>query len=122
MIVATGIDIIEISRIESVLDRYGERFLDRIFTPEEKLQIRNIPEDTAVRFAAKEAASKALGTGISGGIRWKDLEITSLPSGKPVLNLSGKAEKRAEMLGWKNWSVSLSHSREMAVAVVTAVG
>lgn len=121
MILSSGVDLIKISRIEQTLERYGERFLERIYTPREiTLTGRNAPE-LAVRFAAKEAASKALGTGI-GLISWRDMEITNDFLGKPELTLHGRAEARAAELGLVSWSVSLSHSREMAIAVVIGYG
>lgn len=121
MILATGVDLIEISRIASTLANYGDRFLARIYTPQEITLTRKKPPELAVRFAAKEAASKALGTGI-GWVSWRDLEITNDPLGKPVLSLHGRARERARTLGLTSWSVSLSHSRGMAVAVVIGYG
>jgi holo-[acyl-carrier protein] synthase len=122
MKIANGVDLIEIARVKRVLDRHGDRFLARIFTERERLQARGRVEDLAIRFAAKEAISKALGTGLSRGIRWQDLEVVSLPSGQPTVELHGRARERAEALGLKTWSISLSHSRDTAVAVVTAIG
>lgn len=122
MNIATGVDLIEIARIRRVLEKHGDRFLNRIYTPTEQAQSRGSVEDLAARFAAKEAASKALGTGLSQGVFWQDLEVVSLPSGQPTLQLHGQAQAVATRLGLTAWSVSLSHSREMAVAVVTAIG
>ena len=121
MILATGVDLIEISRIQSTLERYGDRFLERVYTAKEIALTRQKPAELAVRFAAKEAASKALGTGI-GLVSWRDLEITNDPLGKPILNLTDRARERAVSLGLTGWSVSLSHSRGMAVAVVVGYG
>jgi holo-[acyl-carrier protein] synthase len=121
MLIATGVDLIEISRIQSTLERYGDRFLERIYTAREIELTGQKPAELAVRFAAKEAASKALGTGI-GLISWRDMEITPDPLGKPVLTLDNRAEERARALGLTGWSVSLSHSRGMAVAVVVGYG
>ncbi|MBS1250681.1 MAG: Holo-[acyl-carrier-protein] synthase [Chloroflexi bacterium] len=121
MNLSTGVDLIEIERIRQAIDRHGERFLDRIFTPREQAQTGGHPANFAIRFAAKEAASKALGTGI-GKVRWRDIEVVSLPSGQPTLELHGNAKKVADYLGYQTWSVSLSHSREMAVAVVVVIG
>jgi holo-[acyl-carrier protein] synthase len=115
----TGIDIIEIPRIQAALDRHGERFLKRVFSDQEILECRGRAEALAVRFAAKEAASKALGTGI-GPISWHDVETLHRWSGEPYLVLHGTAEKIAQELGLAVWAVSLSHSRENAVAVVVA--
>lgn len=121
MILKTGIDLIEIVRIQGVLERHGERFLKRVFTELEILQCRGRAEALAVCFAAKEAASKALGTGI-GPISWREVETLHKCSGEPYLVLHGAAKNIAEELGLTNWSVSLSHSRENAVAVVVAAG
>jgi holo-[acyl-carrier protein] synthase len=121
MILKSGIDLIEIVRIQGVLERHGERFLKRVFTELEIRQCRGRAEALAVCFAAKEAASKALGTGI-GPISWRDVEILHKWSGEPYLVLHGAAKAIAKELGLTNWSVSLSHSRENAVAVVVAAG
>ena len=121
MNLSTGVDLIEIERIRQALARHGDRFLDRVFTPGEQAQTRGNPADLAVRFAAKEAASKALGTGI-GKVRWLDIEVVSLPSGKPTLKFHNHAKNLAAELGYQSWSLSLSHSREMAIAMVVAVG
>ena len=121
MILKTGIDIIEIPRIQAALERHGERFLKRIFTVPEIFESRGRTEALAVRFAAKEATSKALGTGI-GPISWLEVETLHRWSGEPFLVLYGKAKKIAEEQGLSVWAVSLSHSRENAVAVVVATG
>jgi holo-[acyl-carrier protein] synthase len=119
MILKTGVDIIEIPRIQAALDRHGERFLKRVFTEREILECRGRAEALAVRFAAKEAASKALGTGI-GPISWREVETLHKRSGEPTLVLHGAAKRIAEELGLAVWAVSLSHSRENAIAVVVA--
>jgi holo-[acyl-carrier protein] synthase len=121
MILKTGIDIIEIHRIQAALDRHGERFLKRIFTELEIFECHGRAEALAVRFAAKEAASKALGTGI-GPIRWLDVETLHKWSGEPYLVLHGAADQIAHKVGLTDWVVSLSHSRENAIAVVIASG
>ena len=121
MILKTGIDLIEIPRIQAALDRHGERFVKRVFTEAEIFECRGHAEALAVRFAAKEAASKALGTGI-GQVGWRELEILHKWSGEPFLVLHGAAERIAKTLGLATWSVSLSHGREMATAVVVALG
>jgi holo-[acyl-carrier protein] synthase len=131
MNISTGIDLIEISRIERTLNRYGERFLERIFTEAELSHLRSkavrkasksvIVAELAARFAAKEACSKALGTGI-GPISWKEMEVLNERSGKPNLRLSGRAAEIAGFLGYTSWSVSLTHSRDMAAAVVVCAG
>ena len=121
MILKTGIDIIEIARIQAVLDRHGERFLKRVFTELEIIECRGRAEALAVHFAAKEAASKALGTGI-GPISWREVETLHKWSGEPYLILHGAAEEIARKRGLATWAVSLSHSRENAIAVVVATG
>ena len=113
----TGVDIIEIPRIQGVLDRYGQRFQQRIFTPGELAYCRGRAPNLAARFAAKEATMKALGTGVRG-VSWKDIEVCRAPSGAPSILLHGRAEARAQRLGVHEISLSLSHSREYAVAFV----
>ena len=115
----TGVDIIEIPRIQQVLDRYGQRFLDRIFTPGEIAYCRGRAPHLAGRFAAKEATMKALGTGIRG-VSWKDIEVTREESGAPSVKLHGRAEERAKRMRVGEISLSMSHSREYAVAFVVA--
>ena len=114
---STGVDIIEISRIARTLERYGERFLQRIYTPGELEYCRGRPSKLASRFAAKEAMMKALGTGVRG-VGWKDIEVTRAPSGAPGIRLHGRALARAERLGVLEISVSMSDSQEHAVAFV----
>jgi len=117
----TGVDLIAIERIAGVHQRHGDRFLQRIYTPIEIEQSRGKAPELAVRFAAKEAASKALGTGI-GIISWKEAEVYSRPSGEPTIRLYGSALRISQAMGYTTWAVSLSHSREMAIAVVTVLG
>lgn len=112
-----GIDIIEIARIEQAIARWGENFLHRIYTNPELELYRNRITSLAVRFAGKEAVVKALGTASERGFRWKEIEILSEPSGKPVVHLYGKAQNQASSLGLSNISVSFSHSKEYAVAL-----
>jgi len=121
MILKTGVDIIEIPRIQVALDRHGERFLKRVFTDAEIAECRGQAEALAVHFAAKEAATKALGTGI-GPVAWREVETLHKWSGEPYLVLYGKAERIAQALKLTTWAVSLSHSHENAIAVVVAVG
>ena len=131
MNISSGIDLIEISRIEKALERHGNRFIERIFSESEierlqEFQARRpnprvITAEVAARFAAKEACSKALGTGI-GPVSWREMEILNEPSGKPTLRLSGKAAQIAGILGYTSWSVSLTHSKEFASAVVVCTG
>ena len=115
----TGVDIIEIARVRQVLDRYGQRFLNRVFTPGEIEYCRCRAPNLAARFAAKEAAMKALGTGFRG-VGWKDIEVVRHQSGAPSIVLHGRAEIRAQRLGLQEMALSLSHSRDYAVASVVA--
>ena len=118
-VLSVGVDIIEIERIAAVLERHGSRFLERIYTEREVAYCRGRVAELAARFAAKEAASKALGTGMRG-IRWRDIEVLPDGRGKPLLYLHGAALARAQELGLREFAVSLSHSRDFAVAVVAA--
>ena len=113
----TGIDIIEISRVGRVLERYGRRFLERVFTPDEIAYCRERAPNLAARFAAKEATMKALGTGVRG-VGWKDIEVVRHPSGAPSIKLHGRCKQRAQRLGVQEIAISLSHSRDYAVASV----
>ena len=117
----TGTDIIEIARIRASIERYGARFVERIFTPGEIAYCKrkkNAAESYAGRFAAKEAAAKALGTGISRGVTWREIEVVRRPGERPTLQLHGRAAVRAATLGAMAASVSISHSRELALATV----
>lgn len=121
MIVGTGIDIAETARIEEAMGRHGERFARRLFTPGEIAyceQFKNKAERYAARFAAKEAAFKALGTGWRDGVRWRDVEVIHQASGKPELRLAGRAEELARRQGVARIAVSLSHSNRYVVAQV----
>ncbi len=118
--ISVGIDIIEIARIQHVLDDFGERFLNRCFTEFERSRFRNRTEELAGRFAVKEATSKALGTGIRG-IKWREMETQVNRRGKPVLVLHGDAKARAELLGLTDFTVSITHSRTDAMAIVIAL-
>ncbi len=125
MIVGTGVDIAEISRLEEGLERHGERFTKRLFTPAEVAyceRFKNRGERYAARFAAKEAAFKALGTGWGAGVRWLDVEVTHQPSGKPELVLTGRAQEVARGLGITRMAVSISHSDRYVVAQVIFEG
>jgi holo-[acyl-carrier protein] synthase len=121
MIVGTGIDIAEVPRIQQSIERFGDRFLRRIYTEREirycdsKL---NRNERYAARFAAKEAAMKALGTGWSHGVRWLDCEVVRLPGGRPSIAFHGEAGEVAARLGVKHAALSLSHTAEQAIAQV----
>ena len=121
MILKNGVDIIEISRIEKAYGRFGHRFLQHVYTEREVLESQGRAEVLAVQFAAKEAVTKALGTGI-GPVGWKDVETLHRPSGEPFIILHGRGKKVADYLGLTTWAVSLSHSREFGVAMVVATG
>ena len=112
-----GVDIIEIARIEKAINRWGDRFFRRIYTELELKICHKRPARLAARFAGKEAVMKALGTGVRG-ISWREIEILSEPSGKPQVHLYGKAQKRASDLGLDRVAISLSDSKEYAVAFV----
>jgi holo-[acyl-carrier protein] synthase len=124
MILGLGTDMIEIARIEHSLTRYGDAFLHRIYTPAEiaycRQKRKTSAESFAARFAAKEAAAKALGTGISRGVTWTELEVLRLPGQRPTLQLSGRAASIAARLGVRHLSLTLSHTRELAIAIVVA--
>jgi holo-[acyl-carrier protein] synthase len=101
MIIGIGSDITDVRRIAKVLDRHGERFIDRIFTPIERAKAekrRNRVETYAKRFAAKEACAKALGTGFRAGVWWRDMGVVNLPSGRPTLELTGGAKRRLDAI------------------------
>jgi len=121
VIVGTGIDIAEVPRIRQSVERFGARFVQRIFTAEE---IRycdskaNRYERYAARFAAKEAAMKALGTGWNHGVRWRDCEVVRMPGGRPTMTFHGKAGEFAVKLGVKNVALSITHTAEQAMAQV----
>lgn len=118
--VEVGIDDIEIDRIAQTLVRFGQRFLKRVFTPRESERYGKRPAELAARFAAKEATMKALGTGIRG-VHWRDIETLPNRRGKPVVILHGTAKARAELLGLRHFSISLTHSRTNAFATVIAI-
>jgi holo-[acyl-carrier protein] synthase len=121
MLLGTGIDIIEIDRIAQSIDRFGSRFLDRIFTPGEIAYCsrkKNAAESYAARFAAKEAGAKALGTGIQHGVAWKELEVRREPGRRPTLHFSGRAGQLAERMGVRHIALSLTHSTTVAMAAV----
>ena len=115
-----GVDMIECERIAAGIERSGERFLNRFFTPGERQDCGDKPYRLAARFAAKEAVAKALGTGI-GDIRWVDIEIrTTAERRRPQLALHGRAKELAEDMGLSDWDISLSHSDSLAVAIAVA--
>jgi len=114
---AVGVDIIEIDRVAQAVKRWGQRFLERIYTPDETAYCQGRAERLAARFAAKEAVMKALGTG-THGVAWREVEVVRLRSGAPTIVLHGRALQRAQALGIHSLAVSLSHSRSYAVASV----
>jgi holo-[acyl-carrier protein] synthase len=121
MIVGLGLDIAEIDRMEAAITRHGAAIIERLFTPREAAYCeshRNKFERYAARFAAKEAAMKALGTGWRTGVRWRDIEVVREPSGKPTLELRGAAGERANKMGVKNISLTITHSGNLALAEV----
>ena len=121
MIVGLGLDIAEVDRMEAAIGRHGAPFLERLFTPQEVAYCeshKNRFERYAARFAAKEAAMKALGTGWHGGVRWRDIEVTNEASGRPTLHLEGVAAEFADRLGVKTISLSITHSGNLALAQV----
>jgi holo-[acyl-carrier protein] synthase len=125
MIVGTGIDIAEVPRIRRAIERFGERFLRRVFTAGEIRYCEskaNRFERYAARFAAKEAAMKALGTGWNYGVRWQDCEVARMPGGRPTMAFHGKAAEFAAKLGVKNTALSISHTAEQAIAQVILEG
>lgn len=125
MIIGHGVDIVETARIKQMLGEHPERFLERCFTPGEQADSKSSRrqlEHLAARFAAKEAALKALGTGWSQGIGWTDIEIVRAETGKPSLSITGRAAEIANELGIKVWHLSMSHIASTAIASVIAEG
>jgi holo-[acyl-carrier protein] synthase len=121
MIIGSGIDLTEIGRIQKSMDRFGGRFLDRVYTGAEKeycQRKRNAAESFAARFAAKEAAAKALGTGISHGVNWLEIEVVREPSGRPTIRFHGRAAQIAAQLGVTRAALSLTHTASLAMASV----
>ena len=121
MVLSSGVDLIEIERLESAIQRHGRRFLERVFTPGELTEAGGKPASLAARFAAKEAAAKALKTGI-GRVAWQEIEVRYGRSNEPILLLHGEAAAKAAELGLTTWSVSLSHTATQAIALVVAAG
>jgi holo-[acyl-carrier protein] synthase len=118
---ACGVDFVRIDRIAEALERFGPRFLDKVYTPAEQAHCRGRAHSLAVRWAGKEAAAKALGCGI-GDVQWRDLEILTDERGAPSLRLHGAAAARAEAKGLHQWAISMSHEDGQAVAFVVAMG
>jgi holo-[acyl-carrier protein] synthase len=122
MILGTGIDMVEIERVARSIERYGSRFLERVYTPGEiaycQRKRRNAAESFAARFAAKEAAAKALGTGIGLGVTWREIEVGREPAGRPLLLLHGRAAEFAAAMGVRNCSLSITHTGMASMAMV----
>lgn len=121
-----GIDLVEIARVAAMVDRHGERFLDRCFTEGERAYAeanqKRSSETLAARFAAKEAVLKAIGTGWRDGIKWTDVEVVRLPSGQPTVSITGEAGRIAAGLGITRWAISLSHTDTHAMASAVGTG
>lgn len=121
MIAGAGVDVEEVERVRSAIERHGRRFLERIFTPAEIAYVEpkaNRYERYTARFAAKEAAMKALGSGWDQGVGWRDIEVLNREGGRPELHFHGRAAEIAGRLGCQASSISLSHTRSAAVALV----
>ncbi|HEY1497538.1 MAG TPA: holo-[acyl-carrier-protein] synthase [Candidatus Solibacter sp.] len=121
MIVGTGVDLAEVNRIQRSIERYGDKFIKRIYTPGEIAYVErkaNKFERYAARFAAKEAGMKAIGTGWRHGVTWQDFEVANLRTGKPTLLLHGVAARYAEKLGVKNIALSITHTAALGMAHV----
>jgi holo-[acyl-carrier protein] synthase len=121
MIVGTGIDIAEVDRVASSIRRFGRRFTERVFTPDEIRYCEskaNKAERYAARFAAKEAGMKAIGTGWSGGVRWQDVEVRRAPGGRPTIVFHGRAGEFFSKLGAVRANLSLTHTKQFAMASV----
>jgi holo-[acyl-carrier protein] synthase len=115
-----GIDIIKVARIRAALEKFGERFSQRVLTDDERRYVRGRAETFAGRWAAKEAVSKVLGLGVRG-IGWREIEIERLPTGQPAVSLHGRAARRADQLGMSRIAVSISHEVDYAVAIAYGV-
>jgi holo-[acyl-carrier protein] synthase len=125
MILGTGVDLAEVGRIREAIERHGERFIQRIYTEAEVAYVErkaNRFERYAGRFAAKEAGMKAIGTGWKRGVRWRDFEVSNLPSGRPTLRLHGEAARIAEKMGVKTIALSITHTAELGMAHVILEG
>lgn len=122
---STGVDLVHTARVADALERHGARFLARVYTPDEIAYCNGRVHALAARFAAKEAAGKALGVGMrilaADGIAWHDAEVRNGVSGRPELVLHGQAAALARAQGWREWSLSIAHERDMAIAFVVAM-
>ena len=125
MILGTGVDLAEVHRIRASIERFGEKFVQRVYTPGEFAYVErkaNRYERYAARFAAKEAGMKAIGTGWRSGVTWQDFEVANLPGGRPTLKLKGRAAEIARALGVRSISLSLTHTAELGMAHVILEG
>jgi holo-[acyl-carrier protein] synthase len=121
MIVGSGIDLVDIHRIQHSVDRYGARFLSKVYTAGEQaycLRKRNAAESLAARFAAKEAGAKALGTGMSHGVTWLEIEVVRQPGGRPTIRFHGRAAEMARRLDVHRAALSITHTKDLAMASV----
>jgi holo-[acyl-carrier protein] synthase len=126
VILGTGIDMVDIDRVARSIERYGRRFLERVYTPQEiaycERKRRNAAESYAARFAAKEAGAKALGTGMGFGVTWREIEVGREPAGRPLLVLHGRAAELAHGMGVQRSSLSITHTDTQAMAMVILEG
>jgi holo-[acyl-carrier protein] synthase len=122
VILGTGIDMVEIHRVTRSIERYGRRFLERVYTAQEiaycQRKRRNAAESYAARFAAKEAGAKALGTGMGFGVTWREIEVGREPGGRPLLLFHGRAAELAQVIGVQRSSLSITHTNTQAMAMV----
>jgi holo-[acyl-carrier protein] synthase len=124
-IIGHGIDLVDNARLAGMIESHGQHFLDRVYSPAERAlaqELRHKLEYYSGRFAAKEAVLKALGTGLSGGISWTEIEVLRAPSGRPVVQLSGRCLEAARGLGVEQWQISISHISTHATASAIAMG
>ncbi len=117
-----GVDLSELERIESLISRYGDRFLNRVFTAQEQAYCNGRISSLAARFAIKEAVAKALGTGMGEIVTWREIEVVNDDQGKPELILHNKTQAYANSLGLRQWAISLSHTDTLAIGFVVATG
>lgn len=115
-----GVDLSEVPRVEALINRYGERFLNRVFTAQEQAYCHGRSTSLAARFAIKEAVAKALGTGMGEMVTWREIEVVNDPQGKPELLLHSRTRAYAESLGLRHWAISLSHTESLAIGFVIA--
>ena len=123
-IIAHGIDLVDFGRIEQMLEKHPQRFLDRVFTPTEQAaaeRVKNRIEKLAGRFAAKEAVMKLIGTGWRDGVAWTDIEVINNPLGQPIVNISGKVQALAEEKGIEQITLSITHTANFALASAVAL-